>query len=525
MRKKAETPTPSSQRRVAAYLRVSTGRQAEADLSIPDQRHQTQAYCAARDWTLIEFYEDAGASGTDDDRPEFQRMMSDATSSARPFDVILVHSTSRFARNVLDSEFNIRRLRRANVILASMTQEISGDDGHTSMVRQILSVFDEHQSAEISKHTHRAMKENARQGFQNGSVAPFGYAKEDAETRGIRIKKKLVIHPGEAAVVRRIFSVHLGERGMPMGVKAIAALLNSEGETLRGRRFSTSNVHRILTNEAYIERQWFNRLDTRKQLLRPREEWIEVEVPHIVDADVFQRAQDSLQERAPNRTPARLVSTPVLLTQLAVCASCNSRMMLRTGKSGRYRYYTCASAALRGKGECLGRSVPMAELDSIVMDAFADRILNPDRMKELLAAYLSKGSEAEANRQAKTQKLKAAAKEAADVKARLLKLVMAGGVEADDPAVVQRMQEATRCVQHANYEINAINGRSTQETAAALTPERLSQIAGAVRKALHEGDPQFRRAYLRLFVDRVIVGDGTIEIAGSSRALLAAAND
>jgi hypothetical protein len=66
------------------YLRVSTSRQAEADLSIPDQRRQAMAFCAARGWDVaIEFVE-PGASGTDDRRPELQRLLDMATAASDP---------------------------------------------------------------------------------------------------------------------------------------------------------------------------------------------------------------------------------------------------------------------------------------------------------------------------------------------------------------------------------------------------------------------------------------------------------
>jgi hypothetical protein len=61
--------------RAALYLRVSTARQAEHDVSIPDQRRQGEAYCVSRGYQLIETYVEPGASATNDRRPEFQRMI------------------------------------------------------------------------------------------------------------------------------------------------------------------------------------------------------------------------------------------------------------------------------------------------------------------------------------------------------------------------------------------------------------------------------------------------------------------
>ncbi|WP_048859887.1 recombinase family protein, partial [Acidisphaera rubrifaciens] len=121
---------------------MSTTRQAEGELSIPDQIKQGQDYCAARGLHLIETYVEPGASATDDRRPEFQRMIDAATAPAHPFDVVLVHSMSRFFREQFLSEMYLRKLRRAGVELVSMTQEFR-DDTTGNLIRQILGSFDE----------------------------------------------------------------------------------------------------------------------------------------------------------------------------------------------------------------------------------------------------------------------------------------------------------------------------------------------------------------------------------------------
>jgi hypothetical protein len=99
--------------RAALYLRVSTGRQADNDLSIPDQRRQAKGYCASRGWEIVADYVEPGLSATDDRRPEFQRMIDAATTKQPAFDVILVHSFSRFFRDQFQLEFYVRRLAKA----------------------------------------------------------------------------------------------------------------------------------------------------------------------------------------------------------------------------------------------------------------------------------------------------------------------------------------------------------------------------------------------------------------------------
>src|SRR3546814_2513854 len=105
------------------------------------------------------------------------------------------------------------------------------------MFRRSLNIFDEHQSRENAKHVHRAMLENARQGFWNGSRPPFGYRVEIAERRGSKDKKILVIEEAEAKLVSKIFDLASGSDGRPMGVKAIASWLNERGLLRRGYRF------------------------------------------------------------------------------------------------------------------------------------------------------------------------------------------------------------------------------------------------------------------------------------------------
>jgi site-specific DNA recombinase len=212
--------------RAALYLRVSTTRQAEVDLSIPDQRSQTAAYCERHGWQVVADYVEPGASAMDDQRPEFQRMIERASDDDRPFDLIVVHSFSRFFRDAFGLEMYIRRLAKHGVRLVSITQEL-GDDPSQVMMRQVIALFDEYQSRENAKHVLRAMKENARQGFYNGSRVPLGYTVEDIEKRGHRTKKRLTIDPVEAETVRLIFQLYLEGDGAsgPLGVKEVAKAL------------------------------------------------------------------------------------------------------------------------------------------------------------------------------------------------------------------------------------------------------------------------------------------------------------
>ena len=291
--------------RVALYVRVSTTRQAESELSIPDQINQGEAFCAARGLRLVETFIEPGASATDDRRPEFQRMVDAATGPARPFDLVVVHSMSRFFRDQFYSEMYIRKLRKAAVAVISMTQDFQ-DDTTGTLIRQIVGSFDEYQSRENGKHTLRAMRENARQGFWNGARPPFGYRTASAEKRGQKVKKVLAVDDTEATVVREIFDLALGRAAMPLGVKAIVNRMNGTGRQNRGKPFHISSIHRILTATTYAGVHHFNRRESRTGRSKETGEWIALTVPHIIATEDFEAVQASLHSRNPKRVPPRV---------------------------------------------------------------------------------------------------------------------------------------------------------------------------------------------------------------------------
>lgn len=106
---------------VALYARVSTTRQAEKDLSIPDQLSQMRQWCQRNGYEVGLEYVEAGASATDDRRPEFQRMIQEATLKPSPYEAVIVHSLSRFFRDFLEFALYERRLNKAGVKLISIT--------------------------------------------------------------------------------------------------------------------------------------------------------------------------------------------------------------------------------------------------------------------------------------------------------------------------------------------------------------------------------------------------------------------
>lgn len=504
-------------RRAAIYARVSTSRQAEHDLSLPDQIAQCRAWCEKHGYDVAQVFTEPGASALDEDRPVFQEMIYTAKRSDHPFDVVLVHSLSRFSRDSMHSELYIRELRKAGVQLVSITQEVA-QDGSGEFLRKMLNLFDEHSSRENARHVHRAMLENARQGFWNGSVPPYGYRTQTAERRGTKDKKVLVVDEAEARVVRLIFELATGQDGRPMGVKAIASCLNERGITRRGYKFSTGSVHVILTCETYAGKHHFNRRDSRTGRPRPPSEWVAISVPPVIAEETFNAAQALLKSRAPKVIAPRLVNTPTLLAGIARCGHCGGALKVGTGKSGRYRYYTCANRATKGEGACAGQRIPMNKLDDIVLGELADRILRPDRLMVLLEGYLKTAQQRDERQREEIRHLRQAHRDAEAGLTRLMELVEKGLMDASDPALRERLISLRFRRDELAREVAACAQRLANADPA-ITPGKVDRLAEVIREHLFHGAPELRQAYARLLINEVIVKGRVITITGSKAAL------
>ncbi|MBU2325895.1 MAG: recombinase family protein [Alphaproteobacteria bacterium] len=507
--------------RAVAYLRVSTGRQAENDLSIPDQRKQIAAFCLTKGWRLVAEYVEPGASATDDSRPEFQRLMARATDGDRPYDVVVVHSYSRFFRDSFGLEMYIRRLGKADVRLVSITQEL-GDDPAQVMMRQVIALFDEYQSKENAKHVIRAMKENARQGFYNGSPVPLGYRAVEVERRGNKAKKQLAVDPVEAETVRMIFRLyHTGDgKTGPLGIKEIVKRLNATGErTKRGARFGVGTLHGILTNRTYVGEAVFNRRDSRTLKAKPASEHVTVAVPAIIERDEFEAVQSMLKVRNPKVTPPRVVTGPILLTGLATCATCGGGMTLRTGTSKNgtvHRYYTCSNAARAGKSVCPGRSIRMDTLDELVVEHLSDQLLTSTRLTEILVAISAGRAAKAAEVDGRIIRLQGELTEVETRLKRIYTMVEDGIAEMDD---ILRDRIAGLKIDRERIEASLDRARTHAIPCSDIPPAIVEEFSRMMRENIANGDIPFRKAYIQAVVDKVEVGDRQIRIIGNKAAI------
>jgi len=509
--------------RAALYMRVSTGRQAEHDLSIPDQRGQLNSWCRAKGHIVVAEFIEAGASASDDRRPAFQQMIERACDGEHAFDLIVVHSYSRFFREAFEQEFYVRKLAKHSVKVVSMTQPV-GDEKEPvqAMMRKVIALFDEYQSKENAKHVLRSMKENARQGFWNGATAPLGYRLVEAERRGAKIKKKLETDPVEAETVQLIYKLYLhgdGNSGA-LGIKEVVKWLNGNGyRTRRGESFGVAPLHKILTNTVYIGQWKFNKASSRTRQRKPDEEVVTIPVPGLIDPHVFDRVQRQLHARSPKVMAPRVTTGPILLTGLAICATCKGGMTLRTGTSQNgfvHRYYTCSTCARKGKTACKGRSIRMDRLDGLVMTHLVDQLFHPERLAAILISLTARRATRAESVNNRVMALQREVTDAEEKLKRLYYLVENGLTDLDDV-----LKDRLNCLKADRDRAKAALEATKAQIAPAIRidPALIERFGRNMREKFTAGSTPFRKAYLQSLIDVVEVDDKQIRIKGSKEVL------
>jgi len=505
---------------VALYARVSTTRQAENDLSIPDQLRQLHEWAKASGHLVVQEFVEPGASATDDKRPVFQQMINDALTKPPAFEAIIIHSLSRFFRDGIEFGVYERKLAKNKVKVISITQPTS-DDAGGEMMRRIICLFDEHQSKEISKHVSRAMKENARQGYFNGSKPPFGYqavVTGQAASRG-RSKKKLEINESEAGIVRLAYSLYQhGFEGRIMGCKEIVKHLTAKNLLMRGGAWNVHKIHDLLSDSLYMGDYFFNVIDSKNKVKRPPEEWVKTTIPAIIDASTFEQVRAKREARAPNNAPPRRVSSPTLLTGLLKCGVCGHAMTLVTGKSGKYKYYKCTSRHSQGNHACTSGNFPMGTLDDLVLDKLAEQVFAPERLQTMMEELRIRVLSSKNGQEAHINDLNRQLKKNEEGKQRLLDAIINGTIEDDEST--QRRSQQLKAAREALFIDLASVRRDTSIPAGDYLKASQVEIFGKVlrEKLLAKGSP-LAKSYLNALVDEIVVEDRTATIKGSYAGL------
>ena len=313
-------PRDKAQPRKLAVIYARYSSHTQRDVSIEQQVRVDQEFAERQELQIIGVYADRALTGTNDNRPEFQRMVNDAKKGA--FDYVIVYSLDRFARDRYDSVVYKRILKDNGVKVLSAMENIS-DDPTGVLLESMLEGLAEYYSRELSAKIRRGLTDNARKCMVVTNV-PFGY------TKGPDGKHAIV--PEEAAIVREIFRRVLdGEQ-----IIAIARDLNKRGiRTKRGREWGRTSFETMLSNEKYAG--YYICGDMR----------VAGGIPAIVDEETFRAVQEYLKRKKnPRNAPIgkRRENSVYLLTGKAYCGECKAPMIGRSGTSRNgqlHAYYVC----------------------------------------------------------------------------------------------------------------------------------------------------------------------------------------
>jgi len=387
--------------KAASYSRLSRedGDKMESD-SIRNQKDLIADYAAQRGIRIVSEYTDDGYSGTNFDRPNFQRMMEDVKK--KKINCIIVKDLSRLGRNYIETGRYLEKIfpfLGVRFIAINDHYDSADESGDADkIVIPFKNLINDAYCRDISIKIRSQLDVKRKNGKFIGSFAAYGYLKDPND------KNHLIIDEAAAEIVRTIFGLKLNgfsaqrisERleemqvAPPLEYKRMCGLnFNSGFRSGRKPKWSIVTVNRILRNELYIGTmvQGKNRkINYKVKQSRPVDEasWIRVQETHeaIIPKPIFEIVQ-RLTELDTRTAPAS--DSVYTLSGFLRCGDCGQNMIRRTvvKKDKPYNYYYC-STYKRGDG-CTSHNISEAKLMTNVLAVIqhqirllveADRILS-----------------------------------------------------------------------------------------------------------------------------------------------------
>ena len=384
----------------AIYARVSSARQ-KKDETIASQTAALRTHAEQLGLEIPDewVFEDEGHSGATLIRPALERLRDLVAGVG--IDVVLCYSPDRLARKLAYQALLIEEFTRAGVRV-EFVKGPRGDSPEDQLLVQFQGMFAEYEKAQIMERYRRGKTHRAKTGSINVLCgAPFGYRYiRKSEHAGAAYE--IVEH--EAALVAEMFRLYADEGA---SIAELARwLTDSDTPTRTGKhRWDRSVVWGMLRNPAYAGNAVFGktmvvgqspglnriaRLQGRsiprahKTVDRPREQWIQIPVPAIVDEDTFDRVAARLADN--KRFASRNAKVPSLLQGLAACASCGYgyyRTCTRTTNKKIYYYRCLGSDDYRHEGGrvCVNKPVRADHLDTVVWDHVTGLLADPQLIR------------------------------------------------------------------------------------------------------------------------------------------------
>jgi site-specific DNA recombinase len=506
--------------KAAIYARVSTERQAERG-TIGSQVEALRADVTAAGDELAGEYCDDGCSGARLDRPGLDALRDAAEAGL--FEVVYCLSADRLARAYAYQVLILDELARFGVsVRFTDAPGLDEHDPQARLLTQVQGVIAEYERAKIGERYRRGKLFRSRAGEVISWKAPYGYHRV---ARGPDRPAHLEIFEPEAAIVRRIFA----ERAAGTTIRQICRQLNADAvPTPTGSRsvWGTSTLGRILGNEAYIGRTYFNRTEAvpdrrpghhSRQVPRPRSEWIVIGCPAIVADQTFQAAAKTSADNS-KWSPRRAEPGAWLLRGLVKCGPCGvgANCHKMRGRNGTWhRYYYCRNHdPLRAGGQdrrCPERNIRADALDEFVFGQIRAALLTPGLLlageqaiavhapapdDQLLAAELARLD----------RKLNAARSE----HNRLIDLYQAGLID------MPELQRRATAIAARQRELEQKRASLAAERADLARGNRLrhgvEHFAARVRAVIDQLDPTQQQKLLRLLIEEVQVTGWHVQI-------------
>ena len=361
--------------KVAIYIRLSkedVDRGYDESESIKNQRTLLTEYVQKLGWKyqLIDTYIDQGFTGTNFNRPDFQRMVRDIEKGK--INMVVTKDLSRLGRDYIETgEYIEKWFPENNVRYVSVTDGI--DTFETSNgnndIAPFKSILNDMYSKDLSKKIRTALHTMQKQGKWVGGKTPRGYIKDSND------KNKLVIYEPEAQIVRNIFN--MATNGKQVG-EIRDYLNNNDIPTVNKSRYNketfweNKTVKNILKNKVYIGTTVQNkrsRISYKNRKIRPNseEKWIIVENTHepIIDKKVFDAVQKMVIVQNYNRNEKK---NAFLFDGLLFCYECKHKIGVRGEKKGRY-YMVCNNYRRNSKlGLCTSHGFSYNNLEEVILD-------------------------------------------------------------------------------------------------------------------------------------------------------------
>ena len=355
---------------VWAYVRDSGGN--EQEQSVPQQESEIRAYCKTYGLVIRRVYKDVAKSAKSTKRRnEFNAMIDAITADDHPAG-LLVFSLSRFSRNIDDSAYFKAHLRRHNVVIHSLTDQIP-----EGLAGRIVESVQDYSNADYlvqnAKAVKRALETNVRNGFTSGGIAPRGYKREKVAI-GTR-------RDGSPRMVSRLApDPELWE------LVKLAWKLKAEGKAI-------SEITKATSGKVYKNAgSWTTFFKNKTYLGIGKCGKVEVPDHHepAVSLEDWQKVQTIMKDRASQfrgLSHPRRQRYPSLLSGLAVCKRCGASFIHHIGRT-KYpgkQYYICGNRdRRRGIKDCDNPRVMAKRIDGLVLDTVLMRILTPSFAEEIL---------------------------------------------------------------------------------------------------------------------------------------------